>query len=100
MASLSDSNTWLPSLIESGADAMTNLYYADFSSSNMLEEENSGKYTVRLSSISGLPTFSHKTETKKFMTVDFDAPVNDFDFEKRFIRDWDLRIPIFYSLYL
>ena len=97
MASLSDSNTWLPSLIESGADAMTNLYYADFSSSNMLEEENSGKYTVRLSSISGLPTFSHKTETKKFMTVDFDAPVNDFDFEKKLTLEF--RLDQNYELY-
>ena len=95
--STSDSTTWLSSLIGTGADAMTNLYYADFSGSSMIEEEDSEKYTVRLSSISGLPTFSHKTETKKFMTVDFDAPIDDFDFEKKLTLEF--RLDQNYELY-
>lgn len=97
MASLSDSTTWLTSLIEAGADAMTNLYYADFSGSNMITDDDLESYTVRLSNISGLPTFSHKTETKKFMTVDFDAPINDFDFEKKLTLEF--RLDQNYKLY-
>lgn len=84
-----DSTTWLNALINTGADAMTNLYYVQFSSS-VIADEDSEKYTVRLSSISGLPTFSHKTEPKKFMTVDFDAPINDFDFEKKLTLEFRL----------
>ena len=95
--SASNSTTWLSSLISTGADAMTNLYYADFSGSKVIGEEDSEKYTVRLSSISGLPTFSHKTEKKKFMTVDFDAPVNNFDFEKKLTLEF--RLDQNYELY-
>ena len=91
------SSNWLSSLIDAGADAMTNLYYADFSGSSMIKDEDSGKYTVRLSNISGLPAFSHKTETKKFMTVDFDAPINDFDFEKKLTLEF--RLDQNYELY-
>lgn len=95
--SLNNSTTWLSSLIESGADAMTNLYYADFSGSSMIGNDDLEGYTVRLSNISGLPAFSHKTETKKFMTVDFDAPVNNFDFEKKLTLEF--RLDQNYELY-
>ena len=90
-----DSTTWLSSLIGTGADAMTNLYYVDFTAG--VADDDKEKFTVRLSSISGLPTFSHKTETKKFMTVDFDAPVNDFDFEKKLTLEF--RLDQGYDLY-
>ena len=95
--SLNNSTTWLSSLITAGADAMTNLYYADFSGSSMIGDDDLEGYTVRLSNISGLPAFSHKTETKKFMTVDFDAPVNDFDFEKKLTLEF--RLDQNYELY-
>ena len=90
MASLNSSNLWLTNLIEVGADAMTNLYFVDFSTSSGIGEDNEQMFTVRLSNISGLPSFNHKTEPKKFMTVDFDAPVDDFDFEKKLTLEFRL----------
>ena len=95
MSYLDKSDTWLNALIHTGADAMTNLYYVDFTAG--VKDEDKEKFTVRLSSISGLPTFSHKTETKKFMTVDFDAPVNNFDFEKKLTLEF--RLDQGYDLY-
>jgi hypothetical protein len=89
MASLSDSSTWLTSLIGAGADAMTNLYYVTFYSGTK-DGDLGEEFTVRLSNISGLPSFSHKTESKKFMTVDFDAPVDNFDFEKKITLEFRL----------
>ena len=93
--STSNSTTWLSSLISTGADAMTNLYYVDFTAG--VADDDKEKFTVRLSSISGLPTFSHKTETKKFMTVDFDAPIDNFDFEKKLTLEF--RLDQNYELY-
>lgn len=83
MANFTDSSQWLQTLVDTGADAMTNLYYVDFSGSSKLEGDDQTKFTLRVDSISGLPNPKHNSETKKFMTVDVDVPTCSFDIDKK-----------------
>lgn len=97
MATLTDSSSWLTSLINTGADAMTNLFYVDFMSASGLEDEYKQMFTMRVDDISGLPNPKHKSETKKFMTVDVDVPICDFDIDKKLTLKF--RLDVNYGVY-
>lgn len=91
------SSSWLTTLINTGADAMTNLFYVDFKSAAGLEDEYKPMFTMRVDDISGLPNPKHKSETKRFMTVDVDVPVCDFDIDKKLTLKF--RLDVNYKVY-
>lgn len=93
MSLLSDPSQWVTSLVNAGADAMSNLYYVDFTSMT----NSSQSFTVRNSEISGLPEPTHKTETKSFQTIDIDVPKCEYDLTKKLTLTF--RLDKDYNLY-
>lgn len=93
MSLLSDPSNWVTSLVNVGADAMSNLYYVDFTSI----ADSSQSFTVRNSEISGLPEPTHKTETKSFQTIDIEVPKCEYDLTKKLTLTF--RLDKDYNLY-
>lgn len=93
MSLLSKPSDWVQSLVNIGADAMSNLYYVDFTSM----ADSSSSFTVRNSEISGLPEPTHKTETKSFQTLDIEVPKCEYDLTKKLTLTF--RLDKDYNLY-
>ena len=94
MATISNTNNYLSSLINAGADAMTNLFYVKFSGG--LVDEIAPSLIVRLSDIS-LPTATQETFTINYMTTSLDVPKADISIDKKL--DITFRLDSNYELY-
>lgn len=95
---LNDTNSYLKDLINAGADAMTNLYYVKFSNPSIIDKDTSlsQSMTVRVNNIT-LPTATHSTSTKSFMTVSVDTPKSEIQITKKF--DISFRLDDNYEIY-
>lgn len=93
MSLLTTPSQWNTELINSGADALAHLYYINFVNAG----DNSQLFTVRNSEISGLPSPSHKTETKSFQTIDLEVPKCEFDYSKKLTLSF--RLDYQYKIY-
>ena len=81
---LNDTNSYLSTLINAGADAMTNLYFIKFRGGYVDNDPNlSMALTVRAQNIS-LPKPTHPVNTINFMTVSLDTPKADIGLDKTF----------------
>lgn len=95
---LDNTNDYLTDLISAGADAMTNLYYVKFSNPINIDNDDlfSRSMTVRVNNIT-LPTATHSTSTKSFMTVSVDTPKSEIQITKKF--DISFRLDDNYEIY-
>lgn len=80
--SLSNTNNFLSSLVQAGADAMTNLFYVVVGANNLTDETIKTSLTVRTSQIT-LPTATHNTSAKSFLTVSVDVPKAEIQIDKK-----------------
>jgi len=67
-----DTTSYLSTLINAGADAMTNLFYLEFAA-NGLDDSTKVALTIRNQDFTG-PEFSQEVNTINFMTVSLDVP--------------------------
>lgn len=99
MASINISNTnnYISSLIGAGADAMTNLFYVEFSG-GLVDKDSTLKTatTIRTSDIK-LPTATHTTNTVNYMTTSLDVPIAGMSLDKKI--DITLRLDSDYEIY-
>lgn len=95
---LNNTSSYLTDLIKAGADAMTNLYYVKFSNLSIIDKSDplSQSMTVRVNNIT-LPTATHSTSTKSFMTVSIDTPKAEIQITKKF--DISFRLDDNYEIY-
>ena len=77
---LNNARTYLTDLISAGSDAQSNLHYVKFSGVTETGLESSD-FTVRATNIT-LPTATHSTETKSFLSVSLDVPKPEIQIDK------------------
>lgn len=94
MATLQSPSNNLSALINAGADAMTNLYYVQFTGGVFDTLQSAA--TVRASKIT-LPTFTQGTSERGFMTVKVNMPSPSYTGEKQFSVTF--RVDSNYKLY-
>ena len=82
MLNISNTSSYLSTLIGAGEDAHQNLYYVRFIGSSDFENADmSNVLKVRADDIS-LPTPSHGTDSISYMTVSMDKPNANYDIDK------------------
>ena len=82
MLNISNTSSYLSTLIGAGEDAHQNLYYVRFLGSSDFENADmSNVLKVRADDIS-LPTPSHGTDSISYMTVSMDKPNANYDIDK------------------
>lgn len=89
------SNTYLKSLIDTGSDAMRNLYLVEFFGKS-IEDIAEEVLKVRNQDFTP-PSFTQTTATKSYLTVDVDVPVAEITGEKAFSLTF--RLDSNYSVY-
>ena len=87
-------NQYITSLIETGADAMKNLYYLEFQGGIL--EDISQSLKVRVSDFKP-PTASQSTHSVQFMTVSMDLPSADISIDKSL--SFSFRLDDNYNIY-
>ena len=82
MLNISNTSSYLSTLIGAGEDAHQNLYYVKFLGSSDFENADmSNALKVRADDIS-LPTASHGTDSISYMTVSMDRPNATYEIDK------------------
>ena len=82
MLNISNTSSYLSTLIGAGEDAHQNLYYVKFLGSSDFENADmSNALKVRADDIS-LPTASHGTDPISYMTVSMDRPNATYEIDK------------------